>query len=131
MAHYARVNTDNIVVNVTPIPNEIITDENGVEHEEWAFQHLYITIPHSKYDKWVQTSINNNFRKRYALPGYTWNQKLDAFIDPKPYESWIFNESTCEWEAPIPMPQATEEGQGYQWVEDDLSWVAIYAQNTQ
>jgi hypothetical protein len=122
MAHYARVNAQNIVTYVTPIENEMITDENGIEHEELAFEHLYSTIPDSVGDRWVQTSYNNNFRKRYAGLGYTWNKNLDAFIPPQLYQSWILNEETADWEAPVPMPEITEGGPIYSWDEELGNW---------
>ncbi len=119
MAHYARINSENVVTYVTPIPNEMITDETGTEHEERAFEHLYKTIPDSVNDRWVQTSYNNNFRKRFAFPGYTYNETLDAFIPPKPYESWVLNEIEADWEAPIPKP---DDENYYIWNEETLSW---------
>ena len=122
MAHYARVNNENIITFVTPIPNEMITDINGVEHEDWAFKHLYETIPDSLGDRWVQTSYNNNFRVRYAGLGYSWNEELNAFIPPKPYESWSLNEETCLWEAPVAYPT---DGEVYDWDEDLGDWVKI------
>jgi hypothetical protein len=126
MAHYARVNTDNIVTYVTPIPNEMITDENGVEHEEWALDHLYSTIPDSVDDRWIQTSYNNNFRVRYAGFGYTYNEESNAFIPPKPHESWILNEETADWEAPVPMPESVEGGPLYTWDEEIGNWKPVY-----
>ena len=122
MAHYARVNNENIITFITPIPNEMITDINGVEHEDWAFKHLYETIPDSLGDRWVQTSYNNNFRVRYVGLGYSWNQELNAFIPPKPYESWSLNEETCLWEAPVAYPT---DGEVYDWDEDLGDWVKI------
>jgi len=126
MAHYARVNSQNIVTYVTPIPNEMITDENGVEHEDWALDHLYDTIPDSVSDRWIKTSYNNNFRKNYAGIGFIWNEELDAFISPKPFDSWILNEDTCVWEAPIPMPEIQEDGPNYDWNEELGNWVPNY-----
>jgi hypothetical protein len=126
MAHYARVNTDNIVTYVTPIPNEMITDENGVEHEDWALDHLYDTIPDSVSDRWIQTSYNNNFRVRYSGLGYTWNEELNAFIPPQPYASWILNEETADWEAPVPMPEVVEGGPLYTWDEELVNWKPVY-----
>jgi hypothetical protein len=124
MAHYARVNADNIVTYVTPIPNEMITDENGVEHEHRALSHLYSTIPDSVDDRWIQTSYNGNFRVRYAGIGHTWNEELNAFITSKPYESWVLNEETASWEAPVPMPEITEENKNYIWNEELGEWEA-------
>ena len=68
---------------------------------------------------WVQTSYNNNFRKNYAGVGYTYDSDLDAFYAPQPYPSWILNEDTCQWEAPIAHP---DDGNMYQWNEETQSW---------
>jgi hypothetical protein len=128
MAHYARVNSDNIVVYVTPIPNEIIADENGVEHEEWALENLYKTIPDSVGDRWIQTSYNGNFRKIYAGKGCTWNEELDAFIPPKPFDFWSLNTETANWEAPVPIPENAieEDGPSYVWDEEIGNWKPYY-----
>lgn len=130
MAHYARVNSENTVTYVTPIPNEMITDENGIEHEHRALGHLYTTIPDSVNDRWIQTSYNNNFRVRYAGPGYTYNETLNAFIPPKPFPSWILNETNADWESPIgPAPTLTQEQidfrSFYRWDEDNQQWVLV------
>ena len=126
MAHYARVNSENVVVYITTVSNDIITDENGVEHEELGVNHLYSTISDSKEDRWIQTSYNNNFRKRYAGLDYFYNESLDAFIPPKPYESWILNEETADWEPPIPMPEVEENGPKYTWDEELGNWKSVY-----
>lgn len=125
MAHYARVNQENIVTYVTPIPNEMITDENGVEHEHRALSHLYETIPDSKNDRWIKTSYNNNFRNKFAGRGDTWMENLNAFISPQPYPSWSLNTSTCKWEPPVPMPENVETGSEYVWNEDIGNWELI------
>jgi len=126
MAHYARVNSKNIVTYITPISNEIITDENGIEHEELALSHLYSTIPDSVGDRWIQTSYNNNFRKRYAGIGYIWDENLDAFIPPKPFDSWILNPETADWDPPIPMPKEPEGDLFYVWDEEIGNWKLVY-----
>lgn len=128
MANYARVNSQNIVVYVTSIPNEMITDMNGVEHEEWAYKHLYETIPDSLGDRWIQTSYNDNFRFSYAGIGYLYNETLDAFIPPKPFDSWVLNQQTISWESPIgPHPQLTQQQiddkNFYRWDEENQNWV--------
>ena len=134
MAHFARINQNNIVTFVTVVDNSVITDENGVEHEERAFDLLYTCIPESTGDRWVQTSYGNNFRKRYAAIGYTYDEQRDAFIPPKPYNSWILNEDTCDWEPPVPMPEEfkdtiDENGKISSipcfWDETTLSWKEI------
>jgi hypothetical protein len=127
MAHYARVNSENIVTYVTPVDNEIITDENGIEREELGVSHLYSTIPDSTGDKWIQTSYNKNFRKHYAGIGFSWDDNLNAFIPPKIYNSWILNTETCEWEPPIPMPAESQiGGPSYNWDETLGNWKPVY-----
>ena len=125
MAHYARVNSENIVTFVTPIPNEMIVDENGVEHEERALNHLYSSIPDSIGDRWIQTSYNNNFRNKYACIGDYYDEIYDAFITPPLYESFVFNATTLSWEPPIPYPGDPEGIEMYRWDESILSWVEI------
>ena len=68
---------------------------------------------------WVQTSYNNNFRKNYAGVGDTYDAARDAFIKPKPYPSYVLNESTCLWEAPIAYPS---DGEVYDWNEATQAW---------
>tara|TARA_B100000035_G_C20991386_1_gene550328 strand:+ start:1085 stop:1465 length:381 start_codon:yes stop_codon:yes gene_type:complete len=126
VAHYARVNSDNIVTYVTPIPNSMITDENGTEHEDRAIDHLNATVPTSDGDRWIQTSYNNNFRVRYAGLGYTWDEERNAFIEPKPFESWTFNTGTLSWDPPVPMPEVTDGTVGYVWDEDIVNWRSVY-----
>lgn len=70
---------------------------------------------------WIQTSYNNNIRKRFAGLGYSYNQELDAFIPPKTYSSWTLNPQTADWEAPVPYPT---DGATYIWDEATLSWIA-------
>ena len=69
---------------------------------------------------WKQTSYNGNIRKNYAGIGYTFDAVRDAFIAPQPFPSWVLNEQTCQWEAPVPMPT---DDKRYQWDEDAKAWV--------
>ena len=76
---------------------------------------------------WVQTSYNSNMRKRYAGIGYSYNAGLDAFVPPKPFESWVLNNETADWESPVgPAPELTEAevaaGSRYQWDEENTQW---------
>jgi len=71
---------------------------------------------------WVQTSYNGNFRKNYAGVGYTYDRIRDAFIPPKPYPSWLLNEDTCLWDAPVAMP---DDDQRYTWNEETSNWDLI------
>jgi len=118
MAHFAEINTDNIVTNVIVIDNKDILDENNVEQEA-----LGITFIHNLFNDdttiWVQTSYNSNFRKNFAAIGHTYDETRNAFYAPQLYPSWTLNETTCYWEAPTPYP---DEG-NYTWDEDTLSWI--------
>ena len=71
---------------------------------------------------WVQTSYNGSFRKNYAGVGFTYDSVRDAFIAPQPFPSWILNETTCQWEAPVAMPT---DDKMYTWDEDTTSWVEV------
>jgi hypothetical protein len=121
MAYFAKLGTGNIVEQVISINNAVITDANGVEQEQLGND--FINKLYNTRDVWKQTSYNNNIRKNYASVGYTYDQTRDAFIAPKPFNSWILNEDTCLWEAPVAMPTTTlEENQYYFWNESILNW---------
>jgi len=119
MAHYAQLDENNVVIWVTPVDNSLIMDENGVEQEELGIQHILNTIPGAENYTWKQTSYHSNFRHQYAGIGDFYNEDLDAFMGKKPYDSWILNETTVQWEPPIPYP---EDGADYVWDEETLSW---------
>ena len=111
MAHFAKLKVGNIVEKVAVVSNDIATTEQaGVEF----LQNLY-----GDRAVWKQTSYNNNIRKNFAGVGYTYDENRDAFIPPKPFNSWTLNETTCLWEAPIPKPN---DGQIYDWNETNQSW---------
>ena len=108
MAHFAKLGTGNIILTVEVVSNDIATTEQeGVDF----LNNLYNTR-----DVWKQTSYNGNIRKNFAGIGYSYDQARDAFIAPKPYPSWILNESTCQWEAPVAYPT---DGNSYRWNEED------------
>jgi len=107
MAHFAQLNENNIVTQVIVVNNEDTSDSNGVEVEEIGVAFCKQLI--GADTNWKQTSYNNNFRVRYAGISYSYNEELDAFISPKPFESWVLNEETADWESPIgPAPVRTE-----------------------
>jgi len=111
MAHFAKLGVGNIVEKVEVVSNDIATTEQaGVDF----LNNLYKSI-----DVWKQTSYNGNIRKNFAGIGYHYDQARDAFIPPKPYPSWILNETTCRWEAPVAYPT---DGQQYSWNEQNQSW---------
>jgi hypothetical protein len=109
VAHWAEIDENNIVIRVT------VGDNNAPdEGYQWLIDNLGGT--------WVKTSYNGNIRKNYAGIGFTYDEERDAFIAPKPFESWILNEDTCNWKAPIPYPT---DGKTYRWDEPTVSWVEI------
>ena len=128
MASFAKLNLENIVMTVESVINEVLKDSNGIEQETIGIQFLK-TLYNEPNSVWVQTSYNTNgnihslggtpFRKNHAGIGYTYDQQRDAFISPKPYNSWILNEDTCLWNSPIPMPN---DGNQYNWNEETQSW---------
>ena len=121
MAYFAKLGTGNIVEQVISINNSVITDNNGVEQEQLGND--FINKLYNTRDVWKQTSYNNNIRKNYAGIGYSYDQTRDAFIAPKPFNSWILNEDTCRWEAPVSMPTTElEENQHYSWNEFIINW---------
>jgi hypothetical protein len=111
MSHWAEIDENNIVIRVTVGDNN---DPNGDEGYQWLIENLGGT--------WIKTSYNGTIRKNYAAIGYTYNSVIDAFVPPKPFNSWILNEDTCLWEAPTPYP---DNGGTHQWVEDDLNWQLV------
>jgi hypothetical protein len=118
MAHFAKLNEENIVTQVIVVDNKDILDENGQESEQKGIEFCANLLGGT----WMQTSYNASFRKNYAGKGYSYNQDLDAFIPPKPYNSWILNETTYKWDAPTPYPT---DGGRYNWNEETLSWDAV------
>ena len=121
MAHFAKLGKGNIVLTVHVVNNDIATTEQaGVD---------FLNNLHKTRDVWKQTSYNTfggvhklggtPFRKNYAGIGFKYDQTRDAFIPPKPFNSWILNETTCQWEAPVAYP---EDGQNYSWNEETQQW---------
>jgi hypothetical protein len=115
MAHFAKLGTGNIIERVEVVSNDIATTEQaGVDF----LNNLYGTR-----DVWKQTSYNNNIRKNFAGIGFKYDQTRDAFIPPKPnYPSWILNETTCQWEAPVVRP---DDNNTYSWNETNQTWDLI------
>lgn len=107
MSHYAKI-VNGIVQEVIVVDDDFVSSLDG---------------------EWVKTSYNTQagvhlqdgtpLRKNYAAPGYTYDQARDAFIPPKPFTSWVLNEETCHWNAPIDMPL---DGSVYHWNEETQQW---------
>lgn len=114
MAHFAQLNSENVVSQVVVVNNDDAPDEaSGIAFLNSLFGN----------GTWVQTSYNGNIRKNYAGVGYTYDLGRDAFIPLKPYPSWILVEDTCQWTTPIAKPT---DGI-YSWDESTTSWVRASA----
>jgi len=120
MAHFAELNQDNIVQRVIVVNNEVITNNNNEEEESLGID--FCKSLFGNETSWAQTSYNGSFRKRFAAKGYTFDITRNAFIPPKPFESWVLNENTCSWEAPVSKPN---DGQEYKWNEETQQWDLI------
>jgi hypothetical protein len=113
IAHYAFLDEDNVVTEVITGIDETELIE-GKDPETWYEEF--------RGQKCVRTSYNGNIRKNYAGIGFTYDEERDAFIPPNPYESWILDEETCTWKAPVPYP---EDGGMYGWDEGNQEWMPV------
>jgi hypothetical protein len=124
MAHFAKLGVGNIIEAVHVVSNDIaISEQAGID---------FLNNLYNSRDVWKQTSYNTSggvhssggtpFRKNHAGVGYTYDQTRDAFIPPKPFNSWILNETTCLWEAPVAYP---DDGEQYNWNETNQTWDLI------
>lgn len=126
MASFAKIGLNGKVIEVNSVVNEVLHDANGVEQESIGIDFL---TKLTGWAIWKQTSYNTQsgvhklggtpFRKNFAGKGFTYDEDRDAFIPPKPYNSWILNEQTCLWEAPVACPQDYKR---YTWNESTLTW---------
>jgi len=115
MAHFAILKVGNIVEQVVVVSNDIATTEQaGIDFLKSLYKDQHLPV--------VQTSYNGNIRKNFAGIGYSYDQTRDAFIAPKPYNSWILNETTCQWEAPVALPDTENR---YNWNEINQNWDII------
>ena len=129
MASFAKIGLNNKVIEVLSVVNEVLHDANGIEQEAIGIDFL---TKLTGWAIWKQTSYNTHggihikggtpFRKNHAGIGYTYDEDRDAFIPKKPFNSWILNEDTCNWNAPISMPN---DGKRYNWNETNLTWDLI------
>lgn len=109
MSHFAELDENNIVLRV-------LVGDNNLPNEgyDWFVENLG--------GRWVQTSYNATIRKNFAGIGYTYDEELDAFIAPQPFESWTLNTQTARWMSPTPYPQ---DGRIYEWDEENLNWKEV------
>ena len=110
MAHFAELDNDNVVKRVI-----VVSNDNEADGENWCNNLLG--------GDWKQTSYNANIRKNFAAIGYTYDAAKDAFIPPQPFASWILDETTCQWKAPVDYP--SDNNNLYHWEESSLSWIRV------
>ena len=110
MSHFAKIDNNNIVTQVIVAEQDFIN--SGAVGD--SFQ-------------WIQSSYNSNYRKNFAAKGMTYDKTRDAFIHPKIHASWTLNESTCQWEAPVPYPDdaSPDDEKVYDWDEATTNWVEV------
>ena len=123
MGHYAFLNADSVVTEVITGINETELIE-GLLPETWYGNFRGQVCKRTSYNTYggVHNSDNTPYRKNYAGIGYAYDTVRDAFIAPKPFASWVLDEATCRWGAPVAMPSA---GGPWTWDEDTESWVAV------
>ena len=129
MASFAKIGLNGKVIEVQSISNEVLQDAKGIEQEKLGIDFL-TELTH--WPIWKQTSYNTfgnvhklggtPFRKNFAGIGMIYDEDRDAFIQPKPFNSWTLNEETCVWEAPVAYPN---DGQRYSWNEENQTWQVI------
>lgn len=125
MAHYAFLDENNIVTEVIPGKDE---GTEGIDWEQWYGQYRGQTCKRTSYNTLgnVHTTGGTPFRKNYAGIGFTYDAQRDAFVPPKPFNSWLLNEDTCLWQAPVAYPT---DGQSYYWNEDNQNWDLVEESN--
>ena len=124
MAHFAKLNEDNIVTEVIVIPNEALLDENGLEQEHLGIE--YCQNLFGKDTKWIQTSYNGNMRFRYAGKGYYYDEVRDVFRTKEPpHPEWIYDELNHVWKPPT-SPPTSNDHIGWVWDKDITNWKPIF-----
>lgn len=121
MGHYAFLDSNNIVTEVITGKDE---GQDGINWEQWYGEFRGQVCKRTSYNTsgGVHSSGGTPFRKNYAGIGYTFDEARDAFIPPKPFASWVLNEETCLWEAPVAHPN---DGKFYSWDEEAQNWIAV------
>jgi hypothetical protein len=120
MAHFAKLDENNIVLMVCAVNNAELLDEHGIESENKGIEFLINWS--DGYTNWKQTSYNASFRKNYASIGDRYDSNLDAFIPQQPFPSWTLDMETCRYIPPFPFP---EDGYRYYWDEENITWKKI------
>jgi hypothetical protein len=118
MAHFCQLNEENLVTQVIVVANQDTTDSDGMENEAVGAAFCNNLLGGT----WKQTSYNARIRKNYAGIGYTYDETLDAFVPPKPFDSWVLDTDKAQWKAPVDMPS---DDKRYTWDEATTSWIEI------
>lgn len=131
MAHFVELDDDNKVIRGIVVNNADTADADGVEDESIGIAFCRKLLGGT----WKRTSYNTRggehsgggtpFRKNYAGKGYTYDEDRDAFIPPKPFDSWVLDEDTCQWGAPVPLPDDAGPDKRYRWNEDEGNWEVV------
>ena len=131
MASFAKIGSNNKVIEVHSVHNDVLKDDGGIEQEALGIDFL---TKLTGWSVWKQTSYNTGggvhklggtpFRKNHAGIDYTYDASKDAFIPPQPYPSWTLDEDTCQWESPVAYP---DDGKRYEWNEGTTSWDEVPA----
>jgi len=121
VAHFAEIDSNNVVLRVVVVDNADTAMADGTETESIGIAHCQKLFGGT----WVQTSYNATQRKNFASKGYTYDSGRNAFIPPKPYNSWVLDDSTCRWVAPVNAPSDASKENPYTWNEETTSWVKV------
>jgi len=125
MAHFARLDANNIVTEIVVVNNDVIKDSNNTEQENLGV--AFCKQLYGADTNWKQTSYNGSFRVRYATIGGYYHETSDAFLNsPQPYPSWTLDLRTHLWMSPVPHPWSTDKKNfafNYEWDEESLNWV--------
>jgi len=123
MAHFAKLNENNEVLAVHVVNNDVITVD-GIESEQAGVDFLTQLHGHTLWKKTSYNAATNGFRKNYAGIGHKYDPTFDAFIPIQPYASWKLNYTTCQWVAPVAMPENIE-GYLWKWSEINQEWIKV------
>lgn len=117
MAYFAQLDSDDLVTQVIVVKDDIIGDKEFPDSQTLGED--FCKSLYGNHTKWVQTSPDKVFRKNFAGVGFKYDQALDAFIPPKPYQSWVLDPVAFTWESPVPYPDGDSS---YVWDESSISW---------
>tara|TARA_R110000765_G_scaffold266724_1_gene365995 strand:- start:649 stop:1086 length:438 start_codon:yes stop_codon:yes gene_type:complete len=123
MAHFAELDSNNIVLRVVVVGNDIATGDGFLDDNDMHVDGETWCVNFFKGGTWKQTSYNHNFRKQYAGKGYTFDSAKDKFLSPQPFTSWELN-ANDDWTPPVAQPPISEDYSQVQWDEDNQKWTA-------